>query len=196
MKDDPVEEALQGDEPPFSETPDAALPEDAVQAMRYMRRLHKTRARIYETDAVFEAAIAEIEERRRAALDPMKAQEDWLVQALALWHHARLQEDATQTTIHLPTGTLTSKNADDRWAYDDQAAFLTWAKDNAQGAIRHPDPPGPQIAKNDAKKLLADAIEVKDDGSVVYKPTGEKIPGLRINPGGDFELRRFYYMKD
>jgi len=30
------------------------------------------------------------------------------------------------------------------------------------------------------------------DGRAIVTATGEKIPGLKIEPGGDYELGRFY----
>lgn len=189
-----VEEILGGtDEPEHSgDTPEKALPADQVAAMRYLRRLRTIVRQIENADEVYEAAIAELEEARTAHLDPLKATEEWLRQALALWHHARLAEDPEAKTVKLPTGTLSSSKADRRWTYDDEAAFLEWAREHAQGAVRPPKPGDESIDKTAAKAALGDLIEVRDGGRCFHQETGELIPGLLVNPGGDYGLGRFY----
>lgn len=185
-----IEQVLSGPEPPYSETPDAAMPVEQVQAMWYLRRLHRLRAEQERIEAMYDTLIEELNERRAAQVDPMKATIDWLEQALALWHHARLQEDDKLISIHLPSGTLFSSKAQPRWTYDDAKAFLAWAQKNKPAAIRYPEVK-PEIAKNDVKKLLDPIIEVIG-GRAVVKETGEMIPGLKIEPGGDYDLGRFY----
>lgn len=189
--EDEIEQVLSGPEPAYSETPQAAMPQEQVQAMYYLRRLHRLRSERERVEGMYEKLIEELNERRAAQVDPIKATIDWLEQALALWHHARLQEDPKALTIHLPTGTLRSAKAQPRWTYDDEAAFLEWASKHAAEAVRHPDMPKDQIDKNGAKKVLGEIIDVID-GRAVVKETGEKIPGLKIEPGGDYELGRFY----
>lgn len=185
-----MEQVLSGPEPAYSESPDKALPAEDVQAMYYLRRLHRLRFERERIEAMFDKLIEELNDRRSAQVDPLKATIDWLEQALALWHHARLKEDPKALTIQLPSGTLRSAKAQPRWTYDDAAAFLEWAKTNATAAIRTPEIKE-EIAKNEAKKVLDPMIEVVD-GRAIVKETGEKIPGLRIEPGGDYELGRFY----
>lgn len=188
--EDEIEQVLSGPEPAYSESPDKAMPVEEVQAMYYLRRLHRLRAERERIEAMFDKLIEELNERRSAQVDPLKVSIGWLEQALALWHHARVQEDPKATTIHLPSGTLRSAKAQPRWTYDDAAAFLEWARANATAAIRTPETKD-EIAKVEAKKLLDPMIEVVD-GRAVVKETGEMIPGLKIEPGGDYDLGRFY----
>jgi phage host-nuclease inhibitor protein Gam len=188
--EDEIEQVLSGPEPAYSETPLSALPADQVQAMYYLRRLHRLRAERERVEAMFDKLIEELNETRSTQVDPIKATIAWLEQTLALWHHARLQEDPKALKIMLPSGTLRSSKAQPRWTYDDAAAFLEWAKLNATDVIRLPEVK-PEIAKNDVKKLLDPIIQVVDGRAILTK-TGEKIPGLKIEPGGDYELGRFY----
>lgn len=189
--EDEIEQVLSGPEPAYSETPAEALPAEDRQAMNYLRRLARLRADRHRIEELFTTTVDELELRRRIQLDPIEASIAWLEQALALWHAARFREDAKLITIHLPTGTLRSTKAQPRWTYDDEAAFLEWASKHATAAIRHPDPPKDQIDKNGAKKALDPIIDVID-GNAIIKETGEMIPGLKIEPGGDFDLGRFF----
>lgn len=188
--EDEIEQVLSGPEPEFSETPASAIPAEDRQAMNYLRRLARLRADRARVEQLYTDAIDELETRRRIQVGPIEASIAWLEQALALWHAARLREDDKAITIHLPTGTLRSTAAQPRWTYDDVKAFLDWAKINASAAVRTPDPKD-EIDKNGAKKLLGPMIDVID-GYAIVKETGEKIPGLKIEPGGDFDLGRFY----
>lgn len=185
-----MEQVLSGPEPAYSETPASALPAEDVQAMYYLRRLLRLRAERERIEAMFDKLIAELNDTRSAQVDPIKATIGWLEQALALWHHARLQEDPKALKINLPSGTLRSAKAQPRWTYDDAAAFLEWAKVNATTAVRIPDTKE-EIAKTEAKKVLDPIIKVID-GRAIVTETGEKVPGLKIDPGGDFDLGRFY----
>lgn len=166
------------------------MPAEQVTAMYYLRRLHRLRAERERVEGMYDTLIAELNERRAAQVDPIKATIDWLEQALALWHHARIQEDPKALTVHLPSGTLRSAKAQPRWTYDAPTEFLVWAQANATAAVRLV-PAKDEIDKNEAKKLLGPIIDVVD-GRAVIKETGEKIPGLKIEPGGDYELGRFY----
>lgn len=187
-----IEQVLSGPEPDYTEPPQE--PRDTGredrQAMYLMRRLRRARDERLRIEQLFTTVADELEERRSEQLEPIVTTIGWLEQSLALWHHRRLQDDNDALTVNLPTGTLISTKAQPRWTYDDAAAFLEWAKANAAEAVRETDPKT-EIDKNAAKKVLG-ALAAIIDHRAVIKDTGEKVPGVRIDPGGDFDLGRFY----
>jgi phage host-nuclease inhibitor protein Gam len=191
--EDEIEEVLSGPELDTSDPPAQPSATEDRQAMFMMRRLARLRAERQRVEQLYTDVLDELELRRRSQLDPIEATIDWLEQALALWHHARLQENPKALTVHLPTGTLVSSKAQPRWTYDDAAAFLEWATTHAADLVRRPEPKD-EIDKNAVKKWLSDdkVYEIRDDGRVVIKEGGEFVPGVRVSPGGDFDLGRFY----
>lgn len=190
-----VDEALGGEEPDWTSVPTAPLADDERRATALLYRRRRLMAEIERAAGIYEEQIALLTERMYEHLNPMRDQVIWLEQALILWHHARWQRDEREKTIKLPSGTLASSAAQDSWEYDDEKAFLKWARENAQSAIRPPKPGEETIDKVKAREALGETIEVKA-GRAVLPETGEIVPGLTIRKGGSFELGRKYTIKE
>lgn len=192
---DVVDDLMGGEEPDYTSEPSAPLADDEKRATALLYRRRRLMKEIERAAAIYEEQIEFLQARMSEHLDPLAAQVVWLEESLILWHHARWQRDNRETTIKLPSGTLASSKAQDQWQYTDEGAFLEWAHDNAQSAVRPPKPGEETIDKTKAKEALADVIEL--NGVIpVIKETGEVVPGLAIRKGGSFEFGRKYTIKE
>lgn len=172
---------LGGDEPAWETEPAAPAGADAANAM--LVRLAAVKAEIADTEALFAEQFDRLQLRLEETRTGQMNRLAWLETSLKLYHAARLREDPKATTIRLPHGILKSRAADDAWDYDDEKAFIVWAKQHLLDGVRYPEPK-PQVSKPDVKKKLADWAR-RPDGRVV-DADGNVVPGLRVSKGGFF----------
>jgi hypothetical protein len=112
-----------------------------------------------------------------------KAKADAIRDQLAADARAELEAQGTAPTWRLPeVGTVTLPVSQETVYLADEAALLKWLKskpgddDEAIETIERVRP--------SYLGLLIDAVEVFNDETVIYPPTGEVVPGLRYRPGG------------
>lgn len=206
MATDPyIDDVIEGPDPDDEFDPAARAGADMVEADRMIRKALRLRRELSELLDVFDAHIGALYAARDTAVSDATEKIGRLELALRLWHQARLAEDPKRKTIRLPHGTLTATAAQESWEYDDPV-FLEWAREHAQGAIRPPKPRPDEIAKSDARKVLAPILQtqvvdgvtmtvVDGDGHPI-DVNGEKIPGLIVQPGGTDNTGRHYKIKE
>ena len=198
-----IESVLAGDEPDWDQEPEPPATSDERAANRLLRRWRTLTEEIADANAIYDDEIRAIEEARSAHVGNLNDRRDWLVASLKLWHQARLAEDPTRTQIKLPQGTLVSRAAQDVWTYEEEAAFVEWAKTHAKQTVhRPPRPEWTTINKNQARKILMERkvavddkgnVQLTKDGHLIDRETGEAIPGIKVSEGGDHG--RFYDVK-
>ena len=102
------------------------------------------------------------------------------------------------------TSSLVSRHAQPKWSFPDEKAFVEWAKVHLKKAVhRPPRPDWTTINKTQVRKLIESRIALNvEDGTPmlnaekhpVDKDTGEVIPGVIVEEGGD-ALGRFWDVK-
>lgn len=171
-----LDEELAGPDPDWEAEPESpGGEEDADRLLRHLARVRR------EADAVTEVHNAELERikaRRDDRLAVLGAREDWLLESLSSYHAARLREDKTAKTLHLPCGTLKARKAQPVWEYEDEEAFISWAKANElDDLVRTKLEPEKQLVK---QRLGLPALEPGDSAAPVLPDTGEAVPGLSV----------------
>lgn len=166
-----AEEAA-GDGAPQPELPPPVTMADAVDALR---RIAYHRRRIRQIEEQVQALIAPLQ----AEIDRIKEwgeQQKKDVERRIRFHENRLRlfyylnKPAKGKTIKLPNGTISMRSRDYEWERD-EAALLEWARANATQFVEHK----PQLKWGELKRQL----EVRPDGTVAFKETGEVVPGVR-----------------
>lgn len=164
-------EALAGDEPNYEVSPVSPL--DPDQVTQWLARVENVRRRKADVEASFKAATDRLRLATDTELDRLDQQDEWLCEALEMYHRVRLAEDEEgNKTIPLPTGVLKSgKWGGDTWTFANDE-FVAWAEQNLPGAV---EAQPMKLKKAEAKKLLKDAIEIDSDGKVVTDDEGHPV---------------------
>lgn len=190
MNDDDID--LGGPEPDWDTDP--APPIDTDEANRWLWRIGRLDDEADEVRAIAAAERERVDAWERERLHVIGGQRDWLANSCRMFMAAvrRLSNDRTKS-IPLPNGTLTSSGSQPDWRYEDEKAFLSWARDNAPDLVRTPEPPPDAPDKAAAKKALQLPPGAKPGDVVeVYYPdpeTGELVPV----PGVKVEIREPTY---
>ncbi len=184
-----IDEVMGGtdDVPKAEEAPDASW--RVLTGMLW--RLRKLRHNLRTAEAEYEQIEQELELAKTHHLKPLRERAKAIELSLALWHHARRGEDEKRNkTIQLPTGKLTSRAAEKQVQVDDADKFIEWAKTAFTAGVRTPPDPKDEVAKDPVKKEFSDATKysIEPDGTIVVQATGEKVPGIRLRPGGTADL--------
>lgn len=178
-------EALAGDEPSYEVSPVAPL--DPDQVTQWVARVENVRKRKADVKAAYEAAAARIKAAHDAEIARLTQQDEWLCEALEMYHRVRLAEDEEgNKTIPLPTGVLKAgKWGGDTWTFSEDE-FVAWALVHLPGAV---EPQPFKLKKTDAKKLLKEAFDTDEDGNISTDEGGHPIladgtvvPALTITP--------------
>jgi hypothetical protein len=167
---DIFDEALAGEDAKQGE-----VPLDLDQATQWVAQVKAIRDRKAEYQAAHAAAVRRLNAKLTEVCSNLDTQEEWMTDALEMYHRTVLANDAERVTIQTPAGVLKSNAGQNKWVYDD-AAFEAWALENIPSAVTpHPD----TINKTKAKTALKDATI--SDG-VVITADGVKVPGITIVP--------------
>jgi len=162
------DEALAGDDAKQGE-----VPLDLDQATQWVAQVKDIRDRKAEYQAAHTAATKRLNAKLAEVCSSLDTQEEWMTDALEMYHRTVLANDDTRVTIQTPAGVLKSNAGQNKWVYDDQT-FEAWAMENIPSAVTpHPD----TINKTKAKSALKDATI--SDGVVITKD-GVKVPGITI----------------
>jgi len=168
---DVFEEALAG-----SEATQGEVPLDLDQATQWVAQVKAIRGRKAEYQAAHAAAVSRLNAKLNEVCFNLDTQEEWMTDALEMYHRTVLANDAERITIQTPAGTLKSNKGQPKWVYEDEAAFEEWAFANIPTVVTpHPD----TINKTKVKAALKDATF--SDGVVVLKD-GTAVPGLKVLP--------------
>lgn len=162
---------------PDTDSEEVRAPLDSVEATAWMANVENIRRQKDEINEARAEMIRRINETTNARLANLDEQEEWFLEALAMFHQVKLAEnpDANKTLV-LPMGSMPSRKLPDRWVFDD-ATFDAWAIENLPGAVEYPPP---KVKHQDAKKLLKDGRI--SDGRVILAD-GTAVPGLEIVTG-------------
>jgi hypothetical protein len=168
---DIFQDALAGDE-----AQQGQVPLDLDQATQWVAQVKGIRDRITEYQAAHAAAVKRLNLKLNEVVTNLETQEEWMLDALEMYHRTVLANDKERVTIQTPAGVLKSNAGQNKWVYEDNAAFEAWAMENIPAAVTpHPD----TINKTKAKSALKDATI--SDGVVMTKD-GVKVPGIRVAP--------------
>lgn len=164
---------------------------DVTVANAILRRVGMLERRLALRLEVAEAERARldafIEHQKRALGEAIERDRRWLQG----WHNAQLGPHGRgPKTIELPAGVLKATKEQPAFEYEDEAAFLAWAEENAPELVRVPPPkiPPPAVDKNAVKKRIRPALAERSDwrpGETVRFPD---LPGVVVTmPGHKFE---------
>lgn len=141
-----------------------------------MAQVKAIRARLTEYEEAHVAARNRLNAKMEEIRSNLETQEEWILDALEMYHRTVLANDDTRVTIPTPAGTLKSNAGRNKWVYEDDAAFQAWVMTNVPSAVvAHEE----TIDKNKAKAGLKDATI--SDGVLVLKD-GTTVPGVKIVP--------------
>lgn len=161
------------DEP--TEVPDAF---EANRALGWLARERRERAALRDVAA---AQIEQVEHWLEAAEAKHVRAIEYHLARLANYHAAVLRENPKSKTIDLPNGVLRARAQQPEWVFDDET-FIAWALLHAPEAVRQPDPPAPEVDKNEAKALLTRKDEKGRTLKVGITEDGETPPGVTVTP--------------
>lgn len=174
--DDAPDELDQTDAPPIDLS--AGESDALAQAdwhLRHLRVLGRQREQLLD---VFQAEQERLAERLAARLALIDAKADWHSKPVEDLHKALLEADEKRKSIALPNGTLKSRKGQDSWEYEDEEAFISWARSKHPELVRVTH----AVNKADVKKTFR-AATPGEEGQAVDPATGEPIPGVTVKPG-------------
>lgn len=149
---------------------------DIDRANRTLRAYARTTRERSELAAQFDDEIARLTARRDDLCAGLDRRAEWLRAQLEAYHTAVLAEDPTAKTIHLPAGDLKARATKGRVVIDDREALVEWCRDNWPAAVEQVD------RLRSVTDLRSEAHEA-DDGRLIA-PTGEALPGVRVEGAG------------
>jgi len=177
--EDEFEEALAGEGPDFEADPaSAATGLDLDQVTQWVAQVDQVRRKRAEYQAAHQAAVQRLNGRLQERLSALDAQEEWLEEALTVYHKTVIANDPRALTIHTPAGTLKSTKGQPKYDYADEAALVAWALENAPEIVDVPPAPEPRVPKNNLKKLLKEQGAKISDGTLVLDD-GTAVPGVK-----------------
>lgn len=142
------------------------------QAEWAARKLREAETRMAERKAVRDARMRLLDEWLEEANAGDQQSADYMKGLLEHYHRGVRQADPKRgKSVKLPGVTLKSTETT-KWEWEDEAATIAWARENAEGLLRFPDP---ELDKAKAKKVL----EVDTDaGAATFG--GQPVPGIRV----------------
>jgi len=172
---------LAGPDPEYDAEVPAAPgdPEGVNRALRRLARHHRERDAV---TAVHQAELDRVRDRLDARLEIVDKAIAWEEEGLGMYHRARLADDPTAKTLHLPSGTLKSRGQQPAWAYDD-VVFIAWAERHRPDLVRTPEPK-PEVDKAAAKKVLVVPALAADESGPAVTVDGEVVPGVTVTVRG------------
>lgn len=156
--------------------PARTVVEGADAANRLLRAYARTVRERSELAAQFDDEIAALTARRDDLCSGLDRRAEWLRTQLGAYHAAVLAEDPTAKTIHLPAGDLKARVSKGRVVIDDRDALVEWCRDNWPDAVE-------QVARLRSVTDLRSEAHEADDGRLIA-PTGEALPGVRVEGAG------------
>lgn len=165
---------LEGDEPPWDDDPET--PGDEHRANQMLARIGRLEGELAHAAEIAERQARQLQEWLAEQTEPREKQLGWLRTALEDYQR-RVYATTQLATISLPAGDLASTKAQPDWIFDDEAAFLDWAIENAPSAIRRK---APEIDKVEAKRLLTRRDARGNPVAFGFDEKGLRPPGLQI----------------
>lgn len=157
--------------------------DQANRWLRAIKRIDRQVAEIREVATAERQRIGEWEAEQVAAVSKNRA---WLERSVELLARALFRRDPKVITRSLPNGTFTLAHQQPAWSYEDESAFVEWAREHGRGDLLNiPDPPPPKPDKNAVKKAFNVAGKPGDTVPVVVD--GVEVPGLTVT----FRPRKF-----
>jgi len=125
-----------------------------------------------------EHLLAELQTWEEDALRPLDSDGRWMEQQLRGYHQRELEANPRAKTLTLPGGLKARfRKFPDTWERDEVALLETMKGmgDAGKAFIR--------VRESLAWAVAKKACAVQNDGTVVFTPTGEVLPGVTVIPG-------------
>lgn len=125
-------------------------------------------------------------EARELAESEFTTQRPWLERSVEMLARALFKLDPKVITRSLPNGTFTLRKQQPEWVFEDETAFVWWARINDRDdLVNVPVPPAPKPDRNAVKKAFT--VEGKPGDVVPVVVDGDVVPGLTVT----FRDRKF-----